>query len=88
MGPMKTLQLASVLLLLPACALAQAGAASGGGTAPRTWVEVPAPFPVTDTAGVAYPTPFLGASTSPARNWWTLMATVTSTSSSRSARAR
>jgi hypothetical protein len=33
---------------------------SGGGDVARAWVEAPAPFPVADTAGVAYPTPFLG----------------------------
>ena len=47
-------------ILLPACALAQAGAVSGGGMSSRMWDERPAPFPVADAAGVAYPTPFLG----------------------------
>ncbi len=57
---MKTLQCASIFLFLPACAIAQAGAVSGGGITPRPWVEHAAPFPILDTAGVAYPTPFLG----------------------------
>lgn len=61
MGTLRHRTLAAALLVLaPACAHAQAGPASGGGMPAAAWREQPAPFPVADSAGRAYPTPFLG----------------------------